>query len=401
MRKVPVSLFFLVILVFALHPIMFVQAEVVAFTDGFEDQTFNKWDGNGATNWQIGTTGSGTGGSADPHAGLYDAWADETHDGNLISDSIDLSGVSSVDISLWYRGDDLEDGDLTIDFYDGSYVNIFSWQKGVDTDDTWHNLNIPITSGFWTNDFRIQITAICGKSENAWIDDVVITKVEGGTIHYVYPSQILLLTGNNYRDWTIQRTFSQGMTVSCVSSHIWSLTRTFTQALTFTSNIIADITKEFLQILSLALNLSVDSKRMFAPIRTVAQSITMDLNAERLGAFYRQLSQSLSINFETLITYIAQGGTEYFRTVSTTFHLGLETIRNWNLTRIAETTISIQSSATGIWGELITRIASVLINVTSKGMILITNQQTTATSNLLVICFGFMGLIVILARKRR
>ena len=36
------------------------------FTDGFEANNFNLWDGNGATGWNIGTYGSGTGGAFDP-----------------------------------------------------------------------------------------------------------------------------------------------------------------------------------------------------------------------------------------------------------------------------------------------------------------------------------------------
>ena len=95
-----------------------------AFIDGFENQNFNLWDEHVATGWQIGTTGSGTGGSMDPHTGSYDAWADETNEGQLVSDSINLTGASNAYYSIWYAGDDLEDNDLTIEFYNGSWYTM-------------------------------------------------------------------------------------------------------------------------------------------------------------------------------------------------------------------------------------------------------------------------------------
>ena len=112
------------------------------FIDGFEDQTFNKWNDNGATSWQIGTTGSGTGGSADPYEGTYDAWCDETNDGVLTSDDIDLSGATEGYVSFWYRKDDTEPSDFTLYYYDGSTYDLIYELDSGGSDDTWLEYNV-------------------------------------------------------------------------------------------------------------------------------------------------------------------------------------------------------------------------------------------------------------------
>jgi hypothetical protein len=154
-----------------------------AFSDDFELQNFNKWDQHLATSWQIGTIGSGTGGSMNPHGGSYDAWADETNDGQLISDSIDLSGSVTAYYSLWMATDDLESTNLVLDFYNGSWYTIWSYVKGTDVDDTWVEHSGELDAGYLTSDFRMRLTATIGKNENAWLDDVVITKTKGTTNH--------------------------------------------------------------------------------------------------------------------------------------------------------------------------------------------------------------------------
>ena len=107
MRKTRLSLFLLLILVVSIFPIKCVQAEVVAFTDGFEDSTFNKWDGNGATNWIIGSIF---------HAGAKSAQCTETQDGDLLSDDIDLLGVTEASLDMWVRKDDTEPSEFMLYF---------------------------------------------------------------------------------------------------------------------------------------------------------------------------------------------------------------------------------------------------------------------------------------------
>ena len=80
--------------------IPFVYAATTALSDGFEAANFDNWDGNGATSWQIGTTGSGSGGSANPHTGTYDAWSDSSHGGYLRSDDLDMSSATTIYISF-------------------------------------------------------------------------------------------------------------------------------------------------------------------------------------------------------------------------------------------------------------------------------------------------------------
>ena len=191
--------FLIVSLILILVPFP-VFAQTTAFTDGFEDQTFGKWDDNGApTIWAIGTYGSGTGGSADPHTGDYDAWATEFAAGALISDNISLADAGSATYSIWLQGDDLEDADLVVSFWDGdSYNTIFSWLKAGNDDDVWFEISGSITSEYWNDDFSIQIFATTGNNENIWVDDVLITKTVASNEEYFYGdinSQMTIVSG--------------------------------------------------------------------------------------------------------------------------------------------------------------------------------------------------------------
>lgn len=153
-----------------------------AFSDGFEAQNFDLWDGNGVTSWQIGTYGSGTGGSADPHSGDYDAWSDATNNGDLISDDIDLSSATSANLSFWYQNDDIEPSDFYLYYWDGTqYIQIQSMDTG---DDSWTQFNESIGAGYLISNFRIRLYSACGSNENIWVDDVLIEYTAAG-INYV------------------------------------------------------------------------------------------------------------------------------------------------------------------------------------------------------------------------
>lgn len=158
--------------------------ETTMLTDGFEAQNFNLWNDNEATSWLIGTYGSGSGGSADPHSGDYDAYSDETHNGYLASDDLDMSDADEIYIEFWYCHDDTEPSDIYLNYWDGTqYIQIGTLDLG--DDDTWYEYTANVTdSAYFVSDFHISFESTVGKSENVWIDDVLIVKVQVASDDY-------------------------------------------------------------------------------------------------------------------------------------------------------------------------------------------------------------------------
>src|SRR4030042_4420038 len=149
---------------------------LTAFTDGFEAAGAawdDLWDGNVITNWQQGTTGSGEAAHS-PHTGTYDAGG-TTGDTVLISDDINLSGVSSASLTFWYYLDDNEAADLTLLLWDGSVYDTIA-QIGGGTESTWLPYSIPsLNSQYFISNFRIRFTSVLGTGENVFVDDVLVT----------------------------------------------------------------------------------------------------------------------------------------------------------------------------------------------------------------------------------
>ena len=164
----------ILIVVFSLFssPLLFADT---AFTDGFEAigaAWDDKWDGNDATTWVQGTTGSG---GYNPHSGTYDAWCDPTHDGYLTSDNIDLSSASVATLSIWILKDDIEPNDFLLYYFDGTDYILIVDLDTLGNDDTWINYNVEISSNYFISNFRIRFSAVPGSSENVYVDDVLVS----------------------------------------------------------------------------------------------------------------------------------------------------------------------------------------------------------------------------------
>ena len=353
MRKTRLSLFLLLILVVSIFPITCVQA-IVAFTDGFEDSTFNKWDGNGVTSWIIGSIG---------HTGDKSAQCTETQDGDLKSDDIDLSGATGASIDMWIQKDDTEPAEFILYYWNGvSYDQIVDLDL-LGADDGWINYQVDIASDYWISDFHLRIWGNLDKNENCWIDDVVIDKVEGGTNHYATASQTLSWAGSNYRDWTLKRTFSQAVSFSSDSTRTWSLTRTLTQAfnfnsnvgktwdlsriasqsITFTSNALADLLRIIQRTASLTINFVSNISRSWMLARGVIQTIYIDSYAGRTWNTSRTVTQSITFNSNALATILSL----IQRTASLGLNLVVNSTRGWTLKRILSQGISFASNVQG------------------------------------------------------
>jgi hypothetical protein len=152
----------------------------ILLQDGFETD-FSKWtDGDPPpTNWDRTM--------AQAHSGSYSAHAGNSDD-DLISDNLNTFGYSSIRIEFWYRDDDLDAGDASLQFYDGSAYDD-KFDLGTNPEDTWNKYDVTINNSggdaqYFISNFRIKFeaTPINGGGENLWIDDVTVTATLIGTV---------------------------------------------------------------------------------------------------------------------------------------------------------------------------------------------------------------------------
>ncbi len=143
---------------------------VTLLDDSFE-LDFANWTDGGNTDWDR-TTSYAVSGNYSAHAG--------SRDNDLISDNLDTTAYSSIDIEFWYRDDDIDDGDnIYAQLYDGSsYINLY--ELGNSTEDTWHQYQTTLSSSsnpeYFHSTFRIKFEgSSIDNRENLWIDDVLIT----------------------------------------------------------------------------------------------------------------------------------------------------------------------------------------------------------------------------------
>jgi len=165
------------------------------FFDSFEDQTFNKWDDNGLTNWGI---------TSDEEAGTayhetYMAWSDNPKYGDLISDNINLTYASSASFECWIYKDDIETGEFLLYFYNGTAYNLVVDFYTIGADDTWLQYTTTIDSSYFVSNFRIKFWTgpLATATENVFVDYVKVTKT---TPNYKLDLSIEWLYTNYTRD---------------------------------------------------------------------------------------------------------------------------------------------------------------------------------------------------------
>jgi len=157
--------------------------EVIAFSDDFEGpqapcySCLEQWHGG---NW-----GCVKNQSQSP---TQSAWAGESHDDFFYTDEIDLSDATEASLEFWYRHYGTDTDDFTLYFYDGTGGefpagwNIMDELGRRGADNQWHQYSIPIDIGtYGIPNFEIAFDADLGwvfpfVQEQAWIDDVVVTK---------------------------------------------------------------------------------------------------------------------------------------------------------------------------------------------------------------------------------
>ncbi len=138
------------------------------FSDDFES-ALAKWDGNGATTWDIST--------AQKHAGAQSVLASNGNEGDLITDDIDTSDATFINVSFWFMDDDLDAGDIDFYFFDGSAYDAITESLESGTEDTWQWVSFTTSdSQYFKSNFRVRFNAVLGSGENLWVDDFVVNK---------------------------------------------------------------------------------------------------------------------------------------------------------------------------------------------------------------------------------
>jgi hypothetical protein len=198
------------------------------FTDGFEDGTFGKWDGNGATSWTndggICTNSSNLEGWASTsHSGTYYAGTGATGDGNLVSDNIDLSGVTQFGVQFWYAVDDTDDaGELVLKYWDGAAYDTIADLSG-GAEDTWTYYSSIVTdSQYFHSTFRIDFLAACGSNEAVYVDDVVINKTLANNYELDYEFSWTTASFSEANEYLCIRTNSFAGTAENLGVDIWT-----------------------------------------------------------------------------------------------------------------------------------------------------------------------------------
>lgn len=419
MRKTKFFLVFLIVfLLVSLFPRVYGNPDV-AFTDGFEDQTFGKWDDNGApTIWAIGTYGSGSGGSADPHSGDYDAWATEFAAGYLQSDNITLSDASAATYSLWLQGDDLETDDVVISFWNGTDFNtIFSWVKFTNPDDVWFEVSGSIASEYWNDDFSVRVDAVTGNNENVWVDDVLIEKTVASNDISRYGSASLTFSVSSYSVWSFNRqgtstvTFASGgnreaslaketvadITFASSSEKKTSFFKWASAGLAFLINSIADIsggmqflnffgtailtfatnafeTFNFLQWGSSTLTYTINSFKNMGWLKTSASSLSFTSASSQLYVFLRTSVTSLALSISSFANFLGLSFLNFFGSVTLSFTTNSFKLIDFTRLGIASLGFTINSFADLISQTFVNLFGSATLTFLSNGIV---NMQKT------------------------
>jgi hypothetical protein len=97
--------------------------------------------------------------------------------GNLETLTLDCSNARSIYVDFWYYDDDLDSGEFTLEYYDGTTWDYIT-DLGTNTEDTWHKYQQNITdSQYLITDFKIRwVISSASNGEKAFLDYISIKK---------------------------------------------------------------------------------------------------------------------------------------------------------------------------------------------------------------------------------
>ncbi len=148
------------------------------WSDGFETNNFNGWDGAPTADWAIRTNNmeNDYGGSlVTTHGGNYCANARDSNGAdNILERTVDMTGVTAAALTFWWDNQDIENND------ERSYLSVWdgSWHTGIwystildDGDQQtnagdWAQATVDLSGYNMVNNFIIRFTAAAGMDEN-------------------------------------------------------------------------------------------------------------------------------------------------------------------------------------------------------------------------------------------
>ena len=137
------------------------------FSDDFEG-TLAKWTDGGATLWDISTV--------QEHAGVQSVeTVNGQGEGDIFTDDIDTANATLINVSFWFRDDDLDANDIDFYFFDGTAYDavIDAFEEG--TEDTWQYVEFTTTdSQYFISNFRVRFNSVLGTGEAFWLDDFLV-----------------------------------------------------------------------------------------------------------------------------------------------------------------------------------------------------------------------------------
>lgn len=146
---------------------------LITLDDDFEDPTWDHyWDENGTTTWVQDDKKS--------NSESFSAKSNKRTNGFLTSDEIDASSATSITVSFWFYPKDIEEGDIVIEFYDGTTWDTLYDLRTYSTwsNETWCEFNEVINdSQYFFSGFRIRFNSsgLTDGKEQINIDDVLIS----------------------------------------------------------------------------------------------------------------------------------------------------------------------------------------------------------------------------------
>ncbi|MBW8041521.1 MAG: hypothetical protein FVQ85_16205 [Planctomycetes bacterium] len=142
---------------------------IILIQDGFEGPV---WDAEWywPHNWLIDTTNYAT--------GTASAWANRDNNGYFTCDALDTTDAAFIHVRFWFMKDDTDTAkDLFLYFYNGTNYNLIDDLDTLGGDDVWlYYANTITDSQYFVPNFRVRFEATPETGENAWVDDILVTK---------------------------------------------------------------------------------------------------------------------------------------------------------------------------------------------------------------------------------
>ncbi|MBI4149466.1 hypothetical protein HY491_03385, partial [Candidatus Woesearchaeota archaeon] len=137
-----------------------------AFSDDFETD-LTKWDGNGATAWDLST--------AQMHDGVQSVLASNGNEGDIFTDDIDTSSATFLNVSFWFYDNNLDSTDIDVYFFDGTAYDLIPDSVDTGAEEIWKWINLTTSdSQYFKTNFRVQLNAVLGTGENLWVDQFLV-----------------------------------------------------------------------------------------------------------------------------------------------------------------------------------------------------------------------------------